>query len=86
MANSPEQKKLFCFGFGFAAKALAETLLLKNWTVSGTCRATDQKACLTNLPLFSFDGTHTSKEIFESLSQATHLLISIPPQNSGDVV
>ena len=86
MADSPEQKNLFCFGFGFAAQALAERLHSKNWTVSGTCRVTDQRACLTNAPLFSFDGTHDSKEIFESLSKTTHLLISIPPQTSGDVV
>ena len=86
MADSPEQKNLFCFGFGFAAQALAERLYSKNWTVSGTCRVTDQRVCLTNVPLFSFDGTHASKEIFQSLSKATHLLISIPPQTSGDVV
>ena len=86
MVKSPEKKNLFCFGFGFTAQALAERLRAKNWSISGTCRATDKKVSLTNSPIFLFDGTHASKEIFVALSKATHLLIAIPPQISGDVV
>ena len=86
MTKNPEKNKLFCFGFGFSAQALAERLSLKNWCVSGTCRSKDKKISLTNLPIISFDGTHASQEILEALSDATHLLISIPPQTSGDVV
>ena len=63
MTKNPEKNKLFCFGFGFSAQALAERLSLKNWCVSGTCRSKDKKVSLTNLPIISFDGTHASQEI-----------------------
>ena len=86
MAKSAEKNNLFCFGFGFAAQALAQRLLLKNWSAYGTCRTADKKVCLVNLPILSFDGTHPSSEIFEALNKATHLLVSIPPQAFGDVV
>ena len=86
MTKNPEKNKLFCFGFGFSAQALVERLRLKNWSVSGTCRSQDKKVCFANFPILSFDGTHASQEILEALSDATHLLISIPPQKSGDVV
>tara|TARA_Y100000588_G_scaffold386614_1_gene482564 strand:- start:326 stop:1231 length:906 start_codon:yes stop_codon:yes gene_type:complete len=86
MVKSPGKKNLFCFGFGFAAQALAKRLRSKNWSISGTCRTKDKNFCLTNLPIFSFDGNQASKEMLAVLSEATHLLISIPPQTSGDVV
>ena len=86
MVKSPGKKNLFCFGFGFAAQALAKRLRSKNWSISGTCRTKDKNFCLTNLPIFSFDGNQASKEMLAVLSEATHLLISIPPQPSGDVV
>ena len=79
MADSSEKKNLFCFGFGFAAQALAERLHSRNWTVSGTSRFTDQRACLTNVPLFSFDGTHASKEIFKSLTGFSTMLETLLP-------
>tara|TARA_Y100001936_G_C16093723_1_gene689330 strand:+ start:12342 stop:13238 length:897 start_codon:yes stop_codon:yes gene_type:complete len=83
---SSKIKKLFCFGFGFSAQALAERLLVKKWIVSGTCRTKDKKVSLKDVITYSFDGTHACKEILEAISDATHLLISIPPQISGDVV
>tara|TARA_Y100001936_G_scaffold152690_1_gene148923 strand:+ start:2053 stop:2931 length:879 start_codon:yes stop_codon:yes gene_type:complete len=86
MAKNDDKNYLFCFGFGFAAQALAERLLRKNWSVSGTYRDTDKKVFFKNVPTFSFDGTQASEEVFAALSEATHLLISIPPQTSGDVV
>ena len=86
MTKNPAKNKLFCFGFGFSAQALVERLRLKNWSVSGTCRSQDKKVCFANLPILSFDGTYASQEILDALSDATHLLISIPPQKSGDVV
>ncbi|MBC8283911.1 MAG: SDR family oxidoreductase [Nitrospinae bacterium] len=86
MSDSPEKNNLFCFGLGFSAQALAERLLLKNWSVTGTCRATDKNISSVKLPTLPFDGTIASEEIEIALSNATHLLVSIPPQPSGDVV
>lgn len=79
-------KNLFCFGLGFAAQALAQRMRAQKWKISGTCRETDKIDSLGNLSALPFDGTHASEEICDALAKATHLLITIPPQPSGDVV
>ncbi len=84
--NYPRKNSLLCFGLGFTAQALANRMPADSWNVSGTSRESDEKEVLRNSPVLPFDGTHVTKEICEALSQATHLLISIPPQPSGDVV
>ena len=86
MSENPKKNSLFCFGLGFAAQAFAKRMRAKEWTVSGSCRAIDKKDLLKELSVFPFDGTHVAEEIWGALSKATHLLISIPPQLSGDVV
>ena len=88
MQDSLHTDRLFCFGLGFSALALAEWLLPKGWEVSGTCRDIDNQDTLRakNIPAFLFDGSHATAEISTALSQATHLLITIAPQLSGDVV
>ncbi len=86
MLKKPKKNSLFCFGLGFAAQALAKRMRAQEWTVSGSCRAIDNKDSLKELSVFPFDGTHATEEIRNALSKATHLLVSIPPQPSGDVV
>lgn len=86
MSDNPKKNSLFCFGFGFSAQALAERLPLKIWSISGTCRFAGKKEPLTSFPVFPFDGNHASGEVEKALSKATHILVSIPPQTSGDVV
>ena len=76
--------QLFCFGLGFSSSALAERLLPKGWHVSGTCRGGEGQD--TTKTSYLFDGTHPTPEISAAISCATHLLIAIPPQPSGDVV
>ncbi|MBT5551600.1 MAG: SDR family oxidoreductase [Nitrospina sp.] len=84
MQGSLHAGRLFCFGLGFSSSALADRLLPKGWDVSGTCREGDNTSQKKNTCLF--DGTHPTPEISQAISQATHLLITIPPQTSGDVV
>jgi nucleoside-diphosphate-sugar epimerase len=72
--------RLLCFGFGYVAKALAEDVSLRNWTVTGTSRTPVSEAFSilqfdTNTPL-------TTKTIHEH----THILISIPPFEGDDLV
>ena len=86
MSENQIKNSLFCFGLGFAAKALAKRMHSQGWTVSGTSRAIDKKDALEELSVFPFDGTHATEEIHNAISNATHLLVSIPPQPSGDVV
>ncbi len=86
MSEKIKKNSLFCFGLGFAAQAFAKRMRAQDWTVSGSCRSIDKKDSLKELSVLPFDGTHVTEEICDALSKATHLLISIPPQPSGDVV
>lgn len=86
MQDSLHAGRLFCFGLGFSSLALAERLLPKGWHVSGTYRDSDRKDTAPLKNSYLFDGTHPTPEISEAISCATHLLITIPPQPSFDVV
>jgi nucleoside-diphosphate-sugar epimerase len=86
MSVNLKKNSLFCFGLGFAARALAKRMRSNEWNISGTCRGKDRESVLKELSVFSFDGTDAAEEIRNALTKATHLLISIPPQPSGDVV
>ena len=78
--------QLFCFGLGFSSQALAKRLLPQGWDVSGTVRGEQEDSRAKNISVCSFDGSRPTTEISEAISHATHLLITIPPQPSGDVV
>ncbi len=78
--------RLFCFGLGFSSQALAKRLLPYGWDVSGTVRREHDEIKAKNISVCPFDGSHPTPEISEAISRATHLLITIPPQPSGDVV
>ena len=86
MSEKPKKNSLFCFGLGFSAQALAKRMHSHEWNISGTCRAMDKEDSLKDFSVLPFDGIHATEEISNALSKATHLLISIPPQPSGDVV
>ena len=78
---------LFCFGHGFSSRALAQRLIPKGWDVSGTCRDIDSKKLLNNEgQLYEYNGININKEIYDAIDRSTHLLISIPPQASDDLV
>jgi hypothetical protein len=77
---------LFCFGLGFSSQALAKRLLPQGWEVSGTVRGEQDESSTKNISVYPFDGSHSTAEIPDAISRATHLLITIPPQPSGDVV
>ena len=78
--------KLFCFGLGFSSQALAKRLMPQGWEVSGTVRGEQDDSSAKNISVCPFDGSHSTTKISEAISSATHLLITIPPQPSGDVV
>jgi nucleoside-diphosphate-sugar epimerase len=86
MSENSKKNSLFCFGLGFSAQALAKRMHSHEWNISGTCRAMDKEDSLKDFSVLPFDGIHATEEISNALSKATHLLISIPPQPSGDVV
>lgn len=77
-------KTLLSFGHGFSAKALARLILPQGWTIFGTTRTQNKIAGLqaTGIRPLVWPGT----EITQPLNEATHLLISAGPGQTGDPV
>jgi nucleoside-diphosphate-sugar epimerase len=85
------EKHLFVFGLGFCGTRLAVSAKDKGWTVSGTTRGEETAQNfndLQNINCFTFDGSnYTCDENLERcLTNATHVLLTIPPGENGDVV
>jgi nucleoside-diphosphate-sugar epimerase len=68
---------LFCFGLGYSARALADRLRARGWTVTGTSR---DGAGGT----IAFDGERDLPG--DALDGVTHVLVSAPPDARGDPV
>ena len=77
------QKTLFCFGAGYSAQCLSRRLMAEGWKVWGTSRRVAKRGLI---PSLLFTGEARSLEIAERLQEATHILISIPPDAGGDRV
>lgn len=80
--------RLFAFGLGFSAQALASRLGTKGWTVAGTARG-EQK--IGRLRAQGFEVTRFASEggsvgLSRLLKGATHLVHSIPPEDGKDPV
>lgn len=69
--------RLFAFGLGFCARTLAELLQQKGWEVQGTSKD-------VSLGLLTFN--RDNPLLAEDLLGTTHVLISIPPDEKGDLV
>jgi nucleoside-diphosphate-sugar epimerase len=78
--------RLFCFGLGFSARALAERLAETGWTVAGTTRSAEKAAELraAGLEAVLFDRDHPLDPA--DLAGTSHLLVSIAPDQDGDPV
>lgn len=81
-ADSP---RLFCFGLGYSARALATQLQAEGWKIAGTGRE-PQKTSMPGCAMFAFDGTAAMPDAGEALAGTTHLLSSVPPGADGDPV
>ena len=79
--------RLFCFGFGFTARALAGSLLAEGWRVAGTSRGDDGLAAIAagGVEGFRFAPGHPLV-VPAALAGTTHLLSSVPPGADGDEV
>lgn len=83
---------LVCLGMGFSATALAELAGCEGWKISGSSRTAGGAAdiCARGWHGFAFDaqqdGTVLRRELAGALSDATHLVLSIPPGDGGDVI
>ncbi len=92
MAQDPPHR-LFCFGLGYTALALINALGADGgnaggWRVAGTRRGRDDAAALRErgIEVILFDGAKPMEDARDALEGATHILVSIPPTDEGDVV
>ncbi len=85
---TPDSPRLFCFGLGYSAQRLAAALMADGWTVAGTCRgdaARDELAAM-GIDAHLFDRDRPLNDPAAALRGATHVLSSVPPDGTGDVV
>src|SRR5215470_12515650 len=78
--------RLFCFGFGYAAEALARRLSARTSALAGTRTRLEEGPPPLGARLAAFQSHGGAAEVRGLLSGTTHLLVSIPPDLEGDVV
>ncbi len=86
--TDPPAGRLFCFGLGYSAQALARRLMVRGWRVAGTARSAEQVAqlCGRGVEAHRFGPDHGLDDPAGALAGATHLLSSVPPDAGGDPV
>ncbi len=82
---------LLCFGFGYSAQHWLATHGGQFAQVFATVRQAERAAALDaqrkpGLSVLAFDGTALSEELRAAITQAEGLLVSVPPDASGDPV
>lgn len=80
--------RLFIFGAGYSARHLASQAIAAGWPVLGTARSRARAAELAAMgitPLL-FDRGRPLDDPAQALAGVTHLLSSVPPDDTGDPV
>jgi nucleoside-diphosphate-sugar epimerase len=85
---NPGAPRLFVFGLGYTALALAERLVGAGWAVTGTCREPARAAALSERGIAArlFDRGRPLDDAAAALAGASHVLSSVPPDDAGDAV
>lgn len=80
--------RLFVFGMGYSALALARRVAALGWQVAGTTRSADKAAALraAGIEPFLFDRDRPLDDPAAALADATHILSTVPPDERGDAV
>lgn len=80
--------RLFVFGVGFSSKAFIEEVRDQFDWIGGTTRSEEKAEILEAMGVvpFLFDGESKGEGIAEALETATHVLVSIAPNEAGDPV
>ncbi len=88
MAMNSTPRRLFCFGLGYSAGVLAKRLTAAGWSMAGTCRDAEQahRLCAEGIDAVVFDGETPLIEPTKIFSSATHVLVSVPPDEDGDPI
>jgi len=82
----PAPRRLFCFGLGSSALALARQLGTQDFTIAGTCRTEAKADVLRAQGIDAFVYSPDQPLAPTALEGTTHLLLSIPPDEKGDPV
>jgi nucleoside-diphosphate-sugar epimerase len=77
--------RLFCFGYGYSAEALARKLSPRVAEVAGTLTS-PKETVEAGAVLAPYKGDGPAAEVRSLLAGTTHILISIPPDLEGDAV
>lgn len=87
-AKDPAAPRLFCFGLGYTAEAMARHVMARGWRVAGTTRSPDKAARLSALGIetFIFNHGQSLSDPAAALAGTTHLLVSVPADAEGDPV
>ncbi len=85
MAPQPTPR-LFCFGLGYSAQALARRLRARGWAVAGTTRGETAALRAEGYEVFVFERARPLAELAAELAGTSHLLVSVPPDEAGDPV
>lgn len=80
------KSRLFCFGFGYTAAAVAGALRAEGWSVAGTCRDDSKRAALAAQGIEAHRFERGRKLDPAALEGATCILSSVPPDADGDPV
>ena len=76
--------RVFCFGFGFSATALARSLRAEGHAVAGTRRSPTPAE--DGISIHAFATGQPLADPAQALAGTTHLVLSIPPGREGDPV
>jgi dTDP-4-dehydrorhamnose reductase len=76
--------KLLSFGHGYSAHALERLLPFDDWKILATTRSLEKSNVITNCKVSAFIWPGT--DLVSEIKNATHILLSIPPNMDGDPV
>lgn len=87
-ATTASEPKLVCLGLGYSARAIAAGLADRGWSLAGTTTtvAGRQRIEAAGITGIVFDGSAPSTALADALRSATHIVVSIPPDATGDPV
>ncbi|MCF4165998.1 SDR family oxidoreductase [Zavarzinia compransoris] len=80
--------RLFCFGLGYTALALAEIVRARGFSVAGTVRSPEKADRLRarGLEVHLMDRDRPLADFGAALAGASHILSTVPPDAAGDPV
>lgn len=79
---------LIIFGFGYTAKACVNLLAQQATDLTVTVRSKEKRDAVrkSTINAYCFDGINFEPELNQKIHNATHIIISVPPDDSGDPV